>query len=168
MPKGKGTYGKRRGRPKKKKRKKKIDSKKVFSGAEARARGRDIGRFDAIVDGVRFSAKEMNAAAWGIYMDIIDPGKKVDDIRKLFMEDRDVKNLMLGKFQVEGINEDEARAAAFAMRYLVDRFLGREVTASSGNCTEAINGPKYLLHSNRVGCDCICYVISIFSFSSPL
>ena len=43
------------------------------------------------------------------------------------MEDRDVKNLMLGKFKVEVINEDQARAAAFAMRDLVDRFLGREV-----------------------------------------
>ena len=77
---------------------------------------RDAGRFDAVVDGVRFSAKEMNAAAWGIYQDIIDPAKTVDDIRELFLENRDVKNLMLGKFQVDVINEDQARAAAFAMR----------------------------------------------------
>ena len=54
---------------------------------------REAGRFNAIVDGIRFSAKEMNAAAWGIYMDIIDPGKNVEDIRKLFLMDRDVKNL---------------------------------------------------------------------------
>jgi len=99
---------------------------------------RMAGRFDAIVDGVRFSAKEMNAAAWGIYMDIIDPGKNVDDIRKLFMEDRDVKNLMLGKFKIEVINEDQARAAAFAMRDLVDRFLGREVTASSARVMDTL------------------------------
>ena len=96
------------------------------------------GRFDAIVDGVRFSAKEMNAAAWGIYMDIIDPMSTVDDVKALFLENRDVKNLMLGKFKIEVINEDQARAAAFAMRDLVDRFLGREVTASSGRVMDTL------------------------------
>ena len=99
---------------------------------------RMTGRFDAIVDGVRFSAKEMNAAAWGIYNDIIDPTKTVDDIRQLFLEDRDVKNLMLGKFKIDVINEDQARAAAFAMRDLVDRFLGRDVTASSGRVMDTL------------------------------
>ncbi len=99
---------------------------------------REAGRFNAIVDGIRFSAKEMNAAAWGIYMDIIDPGKTVDDVKKLFMLDRDVKNLMLGKFKVEVINEDQARAAAFAMRDLVDRFLGRDVTQSSARAMDTL------------------------------
>ena len=99
---------------------------------------REAGRFNAIVDGIRFSAKEMNAAAWGIYQDIIDPAKTVEDIRKLFLMDRDVKNLMLGKFKVEVINEDQARAAAFAMRDLVDRFLGRDVTASSARAMDTL------------------------------
>ena len=99
---------------------------------------RDAGRFNAIVDGVRFSAKEMNAAAWGIYQDIIDPAKNVDDIREIFLENRDVKNLMLGKFKVEVINEDQARAAAFAMRDLVDRFLGRDVTKSSARAMDTL------------------------------
>ena len=96
------------------------------------------GRFDAIVDGVRFSAKEMNAAAWGIYMDIIDPMSTVDDVKALFLENRDVKNLMLGKFKIEVINEDQARAAAFAMRDLVDRFLGRDVVKSSARSMDSI------------------------------
>ena len=99
---------------------------------------REAGRFNAIVDGVRFSAKEMNAAAWGIYMDIVNPESTVDDIRKLFLEDRDVKNLMLGKFKIEVINEDQARAAAFAMRDLVDRFLGRDVTKSSARAMDTL------------------------------
>ena len=99
---------------------------------------RMTGRFDAIVDGVRFSAKEMNAAAWGIYMDIIDPMSSVDDVRQLFLENRDVKNLMLGKFKIEVINEDQARAAASAMRDLVDRFLGRDVTASSARVMDTV------------------------------
>ena len=99
---------------------------------------RDAGRFNAIVDGVRFSAKEMNAAAWGIYMDIINPESTLDDVRKLFLDNRDVKNLMMGKFKVDVINEDQARAAAFAMRDLVDRFLGREVTQSSGRVMDTL------------------------------
>ena len=107
----------------------------VMGLAEA---ARMTGRFDAVVDGVRISAKEMNAAAWGIYNDIINPEATVDDVRKLFMEDRDVKNLMLGKYKIEVINEDQARAAAFAMRDLVDRFLGREVTKSSARAMDTI------------------------------
>ena len=99
---------------------------------------RMTGRFDAIVDGVRFSSKEMNAAAWGIYMDIIDPMSSVDDVRKLFLENRDVKNLMLGKFKIDVINEDQARAAAFAMRDLVDRFLGRDITKSSARVMDTL------------------------------
>ncbi len=99
---------------------------------------RDAGRFNAIVDGIRFSAKEMNAAAWGIYNDIINPNSSLKDIQELFMQNRDVKNLLMGKFKVEVINEDQARAAAFAMRDLVDRFLGREVTASSARVMDTL------------------------------
>ena len=99
---------------------------------------KDIGRFNAIVDGVRFSSKEMNAAAWGIYNDIIDPNSSLKDVQELFLQNRDVKNLMMGKFKVEVINEDQARAAAFAMRDLVDRFLGREVTASSARAMDTL------------------------------
>ena len=99
---------------------------------------RDVGRFNAVVDGVRFSAKEMNAAAWGIYNDIIDPNSSLKDVQELFMQNRDVRNMMMGKFKVEVINEDQARAAAFAMRDLVDRFLGREVTASSARAMDTL------------------------------
>jgi len=99
---------------------------------------RIAGRFDAVVDGVRVSSKEMNAAAWGIYQDIINPESTLDDVKKLFLENRDVKNLLMGKFQIEVINEDQARAAAFAMRDLVDKFLGREVTESSARVMDTL------------------------------
>ena len=107
----------------------------VMGVAEA---GRDAGRFNALVDGVRITAKEMNSAAWGIYHDIVDPLSTVDDVRNLFLENRDVKNLMMGKFKVEVINEEQARAAAFAMRELVDRFLGRDVTKASARAMDSI------------------------------
>ena len=99
---------------------------------------REAGRFNAIVDGFRISAKEMNAAAWGIYNDIIDPNKTVKQVKELFLENRDVKNLLMGKYKVEVINEDQARAAAFAMRYLTDRFLGRSVTESSARVMDTL------------------------------
>ena len=99
---------------------------------------RDIGRFDALVDGFRFSTKQMNAAAWDIYTSIIDPGASLEDIKSLFYENRDVTNMLMGRFKVESINEEQARAAAFAMRDLVDRFLGREVSEASARAMDTI------------------------------
>jgi len=99
---------------------------------------RDLGRFDAVVDGFRFSAKQMNAAAWDIYTSIVDPGASLDDVKALFLENRDVKNMLLGRFKVEHINEEQARAAAFAMRDLVDRFLGREVAEASARAMDTL------------------------------
>ncbi len=99
---------------------------------------RDIGRFNALVDGFRFSTKDMNAAAWDIYTSIIDPGASLDDVKGLFYENKDVANMLLGKFKVEYINEEQARAAAFAMRDLTDRFLGRPTTQSSARVMDTL------------------------------
>mgnify|MGYP003132744603 CR=1 FL=1 len=99
--------------------------------------GREAGRFDALVDGFRFSAKQMNAAAWDIYTSIM-AAENMDDLRGLFLENRDVKNMLLGRFKVEMFNEEQARAAAFAMRDLVDRYLGREVTESSARVMDTL------------------------------
>ena len=98
---------------------------------------RDAGRFDAIVDGFRFGKKQMNAAAWDIYTSII-AAENMDDLRALFLENRDVKNMLLGTFKVEVFNEEQARAAAFAMRDLVDRYLGREIAESSARVMDTL------------------------------
>ena len=99
---------------------------------------RDTGRFNALVDGFRFSSKQMNETAWAIYKDIVNPEMSVKDVKKLFAENKDVKNFLLGKFQVEYINEEQARAAAFAMRDLSDRFLGRKVAESSARAMDTL------------------------------
>jgi len=99
----------------------------VMGLAEA---GRGIGRFDALVDGFRYTSEQMNSAAWAIYKDIIS-ADNIEDVRALFLDNRDVKNMLLGRFRVETINEEQARGAAFAMRDLIDRFLGRDVTTAS-------------------------------------
>ena len=44
----------------------------------------------------------------------------------------------MGKFKIEMINEDQARAAAFAMRDLVDRFLGRDIGKASARSMDSI------------------------------
>ena len=98
---------------------------------------RDIGRFNAIVDGIRYTSKQMNAAAWDIYTSII-AAENIDDVRNLFLENRDVKNFLMGRFKVEVLNEEQARAAAFALRDLTDRFLGREVSEASARVMDTL------------------------------
>jgi len=98
---------------------------------------RDIGRFNAVVDGIRYSAKQMNAAAWDIYTSII-AAENLDDVKALFYENKDVKNFLMGRFKVEVFNEEQARAAAFALRDLTDRFLGREVSEASARVMDTL------------------------------
>ncbi len=98
---------------------------------------RDIGRFNAVVDGIRYSAKQMNAAAWDIYTSII-AAENLDDVKALFYENRDVKNFLMGRFKVDVMNEEQARAAAFALRDLTDRFLGREVSEASARVMDTL------------------------------
>ena len=98
---------------------------------------RDLGRFNALVDGFRFTTKQMDSAAWSIYEDII-AAENVGELKELFLQDRDVKNMLMGKFKVEYINEEQARAAAFAMRDLTDRFLGRHVANSSARVMDTL------------------------------
>jgi len=98
---------------------------------------RDIGRFNAVVDGIRYTSKQMNAAAWDIYTSII-AAENIDDVKALFYENRDVKNFLMGRFKVEVFNEEQARAAAFALRDLTDRFLGREVSEASARVMDTL------------------------------
>jgi len=98
---------------------------------------RDIGRFNAVVDGIRYGAKQMNAAAWDIYTSII-AAENIDDVRQLFVENKDVKNFLMGRFKVEVFNEEQARAAAFALRDLTDRFVGREVSEASARVMDTL------------------------------
>ena len=98
---------------------------------------REIGRFDAVVDGIRFSSKEMSRAAWGIFNDIIG-AETMDDLYEVFSGPRDVKNILGGMFKVEYLPEDEARAVAFSIKYLFDRFLGRPIAESSARVMDTL------------------------------
>ncbi len=98
---------------------------------------RDAGRFNALVDGFRFTSKQMDSAAWAIYESIIQ-ADTIDETAGLFLENKDIKNLLMGKFKVEYINEEQARGAAFAMRDLVDRFLGRHIAMTSARVMDTL------------------------------
>ena len=110
-------------------------SRNAVMGVAAEAE--ELGRFKYLAEGFRFSQKQMNAAAWDIYESIID-ADNMGQLRDVFMDNRDVKNLLLGKFKVAYINEEQARGAAFAMRDLVDRFLGRKVAESSARVMDTL------------------------------
>ena len=100
-------------------------------------KAKNIGRFSGVVDGVRFSNKQMNAAAWEIYNSIIH-ADTLEDVKSLFLTNRDSKSLLNGKFSVKYANEDQARAAAFALRDLTDRYLGRGVAQSSARTMDTL------------------------------
>ena len=96
---------------------------------------RSTGNFAAIVDGVRLSKREINAAAWEVYQDIILSDSMVD-LRQLFASRRDIKNVLDG--QIDYVNEVQAMGIGFAMRDLVNTYLGREVTESSARVMDTL------------------------------
>ena len=98
---------------------------------------RELGRFDALVDGFRFTSKQMDTAAWSIYESII-AADSMDEVRDLFLKDKDIKNMLSGKFKVEYINEEQARGIVFSLRDLTDRFLGRHIARSSARVMDTL------------------------------
>jgi hypothetical protein len=52
---------------------------------------RKAGNFDAVVDGFRYTKQHMSEGAWKIYRDIVVPDTDLDTIKKVFMDNRDVK-----------------------------------------------------------------------------
>ena len=99
---------------------------------------RDLGRFDALVDGFRFTSDQMNESAFAIYKDIVNPETSLEDVKKLFASLKDTKKFLIGRFEVEYAGEELARAAAFSLRDLTDRFLGRPIAESSGRVMDTL------------------------------
>lgn len=97
---------------------------------------RKSGNFDATVDGFRYTSQNMRDAAWNIYNDIIRAGS-VDDVKKLFASDRDVKTLIDGT-KVKYLNEVQQAQATQAIMDLVDMYLGREVTETSARVMDTL------------------------------
>ena len=91
------------------------------------------GRFNALIDGFRYTNEEMRAASWANYAEIVDPNSTIDDLRSLFAEGKDIKNIFMGKLQVEYISDEKFKGAMLALRDLMDVYTGKPVTETSAN-----------------------------------
>lgn len=98
---------------------------------------REQGRFSAVVNGFRFTKENMGKAAWKVYQDIME-APKVDDIRQLFLSQPQARQVLADGTGIEYLNEVQATATGFAMRELVNRFLGREVTETSARVMDTL------------------------------
>ena len=96
---------------------------------------RNVGDFDAVVDGFRITREQMKKAAWDIHADIIRAGSR-EDVAKLFIEDRDVKNI-LGK-KVSYLNTVQEEQAKNAIADLTDLWLGRDITEVSARVMDSL------------------------------
>ena len=105
----------------------------IFDLAEAT---RETGDFDAIVDGFRYTKAQMTESAWKIYQDIVT-ADGVEDVKKLFLENRDVKTILDGR-KINYINDIQAEGIAYAMRDLTDKYLGRVVTETSARAMDTL------------------------------
>lgn len=97
---------------------------------------RATGDFDAIVQGFRYTKAQMSDAAWKIYNDIIGTDK-VSDLKNLFLDNRDVKNLLDGR-TIKYVNDVQAEAIGFAMRELTDKYIGQVVTETSARVMDTV------------------------------
>ena len=96
---------------------------------------RNVGDFDAVVDGFRITREQMKKAAWDIHGDIIRAGSKAD-VAKLFVEDRDVKNILGRKISyLNTVQEEQARNA---IADLTDLWLGRDITEVSARVMDSL------------------------------
>lgn len=91
---------------------------------------RDAGDFDAKVAGFRFTKAQMDDDAFELYADIVNT-PDVDELKKLFStRRRDIKQIKDG--EISYITDVDYQAAGFAMRDLIDEYLGRGIAAQSG------------------------------------
>jgi hypothetical protein len=97
---------------------------------------RATGNFDATVEGFRYTKAQMSDAAWKIYNDIIGTDK-VSDLKNLFLDNRDVKNLLDGR-SIKYVNDVQAEAIGFAMRELTDKYIGQVVTETSARAMDTV------------------------------
>ena len=97
---------------------------------------KELGNFDTVVDGFRFSRNQMDEAAWSIYNSIMQPGS-TKNLKRLFASQRDIKHLVDGT-QIKYATEAQAMAAGFAMRDLVDIYLGRNIAVTSARVMDTL------------------------------
>ena len=97
---------------------------------------RKTGDFDAVVDGVRITKKEMVESADGMIKSILDPGNSIDDVRKLFADQRSFEGISKTSY----INDRQYVAAMNATRNLVDQYIGIDAARASARIQTTLAG----------------------------
>ena len=103
----------------------------------------DMGDWEAIKNGFRFTRKDMDEAAWNIYENIMLKGD-VRGVREMFLANEDflkiTEEMTRQRALIAPIQQVEidARGQFYAMRDLVDKFLGRTVNEASARTMDTL------------------------------
>ena len=97
----------------------------------------NAGKFNAVIDGFKYSNKDMNEAAWKIYRSIIH-ADNIDDVKNLFLNNKRLLDLGEGAFRQEYASADQYEAALRGLRDLTDRYLGRGIMQASARVMDTL------------------------------
>ena len=87
------------------------------------------GNWEGYKKGFRFTQENMDTEAWKIYTEVME-APSVDELRRVLTDNSDMRTIF-AKQKRQIISDEGARAAAFAYRDLVDKYIGRDVVLSS-------------------------------------
>jgi len=97
----------------------------------------NTGKFNAVIDGTKYTNKDMNEAAWKIYRSIVY-ADNIDDVKNLFLNNKRVLDLGEGIFRQEYTNADQYEAALYGLRDLSNRYLGKGIMQSSARVMDTL------------------------------
>ena len=95
----------------------------------------EAGNYYVLLHGHKLGQRSMSTAAWKYYRDIMDPTKTIDEVKNIFVDGKEIRKLFSEAGQedvkVPVFSESQTLAAGFALRDLVNIYLGREVNEQS-------------------------------------
>lgn len=97
---------------------------------------RNSGDFDAVVNGVRISKKEMINSADSMIKEIINPNTDLDAVKRLFADERSLEGISKTRF----INDRQYAAAMQATKQLMDQFIGLDTARASARIQTTVAG----------------------------
>lgn len=97
---------------------------------------RNAGDFDAVVNGVRISKKEMIESADSLIKEIVNPNSDVAAVKQLFADNRSLEGIS----QTRYINDRQYAAAMNATKQLMDQFIGLDTARASARIQTTVAG----------------------------
>ena len=87
------------------------------------------GNWEGYIKGYKFTQTNMDNEAWQVYTDLMQ-ARSVDELRSTLDSLSDLRTITLGN-QRKFLSDPATRGAAFALRDLTDKYIGRNVVLSS-------------------------------------